>query len=116
MAVSKLQWSMAAGVLALYAGLTVAQAPDPSAKLAPPVGEKAGAAGADRGALTAADGTWHANHEMRLRSDGNLPGQLRSFDAAGNLAPVRAVVLPAKRADPGSRNGWRGRHVSGRGP
>jgi hypothetical protein len=40
-----------------------------------------------------ADGPWHANHEMRLRSDGNLPGQLRAFDAAGNLAPVRARLF-----------------------
>src|SRR5262249_32513488 len=40
-----------------------------------------------------ADGPWHANHEMRLRSDGNLPGQLRAFDAAGNLTPVRARLF-----------------------
>ena len=37
--------------------------------------------------------TWYANHEMRLRSDGNLPGQLRSFDVAGNLTPVRARLF-----------------------
>lgn len=36
---------------------------------------------------------WYANHEMRLRSDGNLPGQLRSFDVAGNLTPVRARLF-----------------------
>jgi hypothetical protein len=30
---------------------------------------------------------------MRLRSDGNLPGQLRAFDAAGNLTPVRARLF-----------------------
>jgi hypothetical protein len=40
-----------------------------------------------------ADGPWYANHEMRLRSDGNLPGQLRSFDVAGNLTPVRARLF-----------------------
>lgn len=39
------------------------------------------------------DGPWYANHEMRLRSDGNLPGQLRSFDVAGNLTPVRARLF-----------------------
>ncbi|HEX4128638.1 MAG TPA: hypothetical protein VHZ24_01260 [Pirellulales bacterium] len=32
---------------------------------------------------------WHANHAMRLRSDGNLPGQLRAFDASGGMVPVR---------------------------
>lgn len=40
-----------------------------------------------------ADGPWYANHEMRLRSDGNLPGQLRAFDVGGNLTPVRARLF-----------------------
>src|SRR5579885_1668710 len=40
-----------------------------------------------------AEGAWHANHEMRLRSDGNLPGQLRSFDTAGNMVPVRGRLF-----------------------
>jgi hypothetical protein len=39
------------------------------------------------------DGPWYANHEMRLRTDGNLPGQLRAFDSAGNLSPVRARLF-----------------------
>ena len=39
------------------------------------------------------EGPWHANHEMRLRADGNIPGQLRSYDAAGNLTPVRARLF-----------------------
>lgn len=34
------------------------------------------------------DGPWYANHELPVRSDGNLPGQLRVFDSAGNLVPA----------------------------
>lgn len=40
-----------------------------------------------------ADGPWYANHEMRLRTDGNLPGQLRAFDSSGNLSPIRARLF-----------------------
>jgi hypothetical protein len=47
----------------------------------------------DAAANLSATDAWYANHEMRLRSDGNLPGQLRSFDVAGNLTPVRARLF-----------------------
>ncbi|HEX3869552.1 MAG TPA: hypothetical protein VHV77_03855, partial [Pirellulales bacterium] len=36
------------------------------------------------------DGLWLTNHSVRMRRDGNVPGQLRTVDASGELVPVHA--------------------------
>jgi hypothetical protein len=38
------------------------------------------------------ESVWLANHSIRLRRDGNLPGQLRTYEPSGELIPVRAKV------------------------
>src|SRR3569833_4737645 len=38
------------------------------------------------------EGVWLANHSVRLRRDGNLPGQLRTYESSGELIPVRAKL------------------------
>lgn len=40
-----------------------------------------------------ADGPWYANHELPVRADGNLPGELRVFDESGNLVPARVRLF-----------------------
>lgn len=91
--------------VALAAGLSRGETPNPPAAKAPAVAPPTPAvllppppAAAPRSRAInlpnlPSDGPWHANHEMRLRTDGNLPGQLRAFDSNGNLAPVRARLF-----------------------
>src|SRR3569833_3776018 len=38
------------------------------------------------------EGVWLANHSVRLRRDGNLPGQLRTYESSGELIPARAKL------------------------
>ena len=90
MPVSRFAWLF----LALIILTSIAPGQQPAQPVDGPAKAAADELGADGlAARRPADGPWYANHEMRLRSDGNLPGQLRAFDVAGNLTPVRARLF-----------------------
>src|ERR1700722_3555312 len=92
MSLSRLAWLC----LALFALTSIAPGEQPGKAVQGPGDPASKIADRDElglGTNRPVDGPWYANHEMRLRSDGNLPGQLRSFDVAGNLTPVRARLF-----------------------
>jgi hypothetical protein len=68
------------------------QAPVRRADLANAVESKA-AEGAKADRDYTAEEAWNDKHEMSLTTDGNVPGNLRVFDDAGNLVPARVTLF-----------------------
>lgn len=80
----------------LVAGLAYevrGQAPVRRADLANAVEAKAAAEGAKVERSLTSEEAWYDKHEMSQTTDGNLPGNLRVFDNAGNLVPARVTLF-----------------------